>query len=175
MRPGNPVRTSTVTTPAVAPDLRRPLVTDALPMRIDPVACRCYRGHFVDLAGYGVRDLCWDGDDLLVLAGPTMSLDAPPQIFRWIDAAADVGKGSDAPEAFRWRPSDDPSLPGRLASCEGLYPGGWKPGEPGTDHAESLASLDDSSTQLLIAYDTPGKGRLKNKVELAVDVVSWKK
>ena len=32
---------------------------------------------FLDLGGLGVRDLCPDGDDLLVLAGPTMALSGP--------------------------------------------------------------------------------------------------
>ena len=34
-------------------------------------------------AGSGVRDLCPHGDDLLVLAGPTMDLDGPVHVFRW--------------------------------------------------------------------------------------------
>lgn len=42
-----------------------------------------YRHHFLDLAGHGIRDLCWHGDDLLILAGPTTGLDSPPLIFRW--------------------------------------------------------------------------------------------
>src|SRR4030095_377034 len=33
-----------------------------------------YRKHLLDLGGLGVRDLCPDGDDLLVLAGPSMAL-----------------------------------------------------------------------------------------------------
>ena len=36
---------------------------------------RRYRKHFLDLRGLGVRDLCRHGNDLLVLAGPTMELD----------------------------------------------------------------------------------------------------
>ena len=42
-----------------------------------------YRKHFLDLGGLGVRDLCLDGDDLLILAGPTMDLDGPVTVFRW--------------------------------------------------------------------------------------------
>ncbi|MFZ1643053.1 MAG: DUF3616 domain-containing protein [Candidatus Contendobacter sp.] len=44
---------------------------------------RPYRKHFLDLGGLGVRDLCVQGDDLLVLAGPTMALAGPLTIFRW--------------------------------------------------------------------------------------------
>ncbi|MNG03413.1 hypothetical protein D3C84_864920 [compost metagenome] len=36
--------------------------------------CR-YRKHFFALNGLGFRDLCTSGDDLLILAGPTMDLD----------------------------------------------------------------------------------------------------
>src|SRR5262249_18287653 len=41
-----------------------------------------YQKHFVDLGGLGVRDLHWAGDDLLILAGPTMNLDGPSQLYR---------------------------------------------------------------------------------------------
>src|SRR3546814_13829874 len=42
-----------------------------------------YRKHFLDLDGLGIRELVFDGDDLLVLAGPTMDLDGPVVLFRW--------------------------------------------------------------------------------------------
>ncbi|MDQ5854378.1 MAG: DUF3616 domain-containing protein, partial [Chloroflexota bacterium] len=44
---------------------------------------RLYRKHFLDLGGLGIRDLCVQGPDLLILAGPTMDLDGPVTIFRW--------------------------------------------------------------------------------------------
>lgn len=44
---------------------------------------RRYRKHFLDLRGLGVRDLCHHGDDLLVLAGPTMEFDGRTAVFRW--------------------------------------------------------------------------------------------
>ena len=47
---------------------------------------RRYRKHFLRLDGLGVRDLCRHGDDLLVLAGPTMELDGRAAVFRWRDA-----------------------------------------------------------------------------------------
>ena len=46
-----------------------------------------YRKHFLDLGGLGVRDLCVDGKDLLILAGPTMKLDGPALVLRWPDVA----------------------------------------------------------------------------------------
>jgi hypothetical protein len=44
---------------------------------------RPYRKHFLQLHGLGIRDLCVQGDDLLILAGPTMELDGPATIYRW--------------------------------------------------------------------------------------------
>ena len=38
-----------------------------------------YRKHFLDLGGLGVRDLCMEGQDLLILAGPTMNW----MVLRW--------------------------------------------------------------------------------------------
>lgn len=47
-----------------------------------------YRKHFLDLQGMGIRDLRRDGDDLLVLAGATMSLSAPSSLWRWPGGAS---------------------------------------------------------------------------------------
>ena len=44
---------------------------------------RAYWKHFLRLNGFGVRDLCVQGKDLLILAGPTMNLDGPVPVFRW--------------------------------------------------------------------------------------------
>ena len=44
---------------------------------------RRVRKHFLDLDGRGVRDIHLDGDDLLVLAGPTMPLDGAMSVLRW--------------------------------------------------------------------------------------------
>lgn len=44
---------------------------------------RPYRKHFLDLKGLGIRDLCVQGSDLLILAGPTLALAGPLTIFRW--------------------------------------------------------------------------------------------
>lgn len=44
---------------------------------------RLYRKHFLHLDGLGIRDLCTQGSDLLILAGPTMSLEGPVRVFRW--------------------------------------------------------------------------------------------
>lgn len=41
------------------------------------------RFHLLDLQGFGVRDLEWRGDDLLILAGPTMTRQNESALFRW--------------------------------------------------------------------------------------------
>ena len=43
---------------------------------------KLYKKHFIYLNGLGIRDLCLDGEDLLILAGPTMELDGPVRIYR---------------------------------------------------------------------------------------------
>lgn len=42
-----------------------------------------YRKHFLDLGGLGVRDLCMQGADILVLAGPAMDGPGPFALHRW--------------------------------------------------------------------------------------------
>lgn len=46
-----------------------------------------YRKHFLKLDGLGVRDIALLGDDLLILAGPSMAHDGPSGIWRWKNGA----------------------------------------------------------------------------------------
>lgn len=103
---------------------------------------RPYRKHVLDLAGLGVRDLCPHGDDLLVLAGPTMDLDGPVHVFRWHGALT-----ADTPQVVR----------GEQLTREVDLPFG-----PGTDHAEGIGLLDDDpdGPRLLVVYDSPAPERL---------------
>ena len=109
---------------------------------------RRYRKHVLDLSGLGVRDLCPHGDDLLVLAGPTMDLDGPVHVFRWHGAMS-----VEAPTVVR----------GDALTRELDLPYG-----EGTDHAEGIGLLDDS--RLLVVYDSPSAQRLQDGAVLA-DVV----
>ena len=61
---------------------------------IGPNDC-CYRKHFLHLGGLGIRDLCRQGRDLLILAGPTMNIDGPVTIFRWPDGTEKKESGAD--------------------------------------------------------------------------------
>ncbi|QXG76378.1 DUF3616 domain-containing protein [Modestobacter sp. L9-4] len=99
---------------------------------------RRYRTHVLRMAGLGVRDLCPDGDDLLVLAGPTMDLDGPVRVYRWHDALT-----AEAPQVVR-----DDALTRELDLPYG----------DGDDHAEGIGLL--GSDRLLVVYDSPAPGRL---------------
>ncbi len=57
------------------------------------------RKHFLQLGGLGVRDLHFAGDDLYILAGPTMVLDGDIRLFRW------------PKHALRWRITARRALP----------------------------------------------------------------
>jgi uncharacterized protein DUF3616 len=101
-----------------------------------------YRKHFLDLGGLGVRDLCPDGDDLLVLAGPSMALSGPVRVFRWHGAT--TGESG-------------PVVRGEEISLETELPHG-----DGVDHAEGIALLepgDPGGARLLVVYDSPSPAR----------------
>ncbi|MFI6733361.1 DUF3616 domain-containing protein [Nonomuraea sp. NPDC050451] len=104
-----------------------------------------YRKHFLDLGGLGVRDLCPDGDSLLILAGPTMDLDGPVRIVRWRPGT----RQGVVPE-------------GELETVIEL-PYGVK-----CDHPEGLALLDDG--RLMIVYDSPSPARITPAGGVLADV-----
>src|SRR5262249_5064604 len=52
-----------------------------------------YRKHFADLSGLGIRDLALDGDNIVILAGPTMGLSGPWSLLRWRDGMAQTEEG----------------------------------------------------------------------------------
>lgn len=113
---------------------------------------RPYRKHFLQLDGLGVRDLCVQGDDLLLLAGPTMSLDGPVRVYRW--------HGGAQPQAE--------SLVERAAlSIVTDVPHGQ-----GADHAEGIALFPQADDQpgLLVVYDNAAEGRKRGEAGVLADV-----
>lgn len=110
---------------------------------------RRYRKHFLDLRGLGVRDLCRHGNDLLVLAGPTMELDGRTAVFRWRDAL------TSRVEAVL--PRDD-------LRCELDVPFGKR-----EDHAEGITLLDHGNSALVV-YDTPADERKTGRHGFRADV-----
>lgn len=113
-----------------------------------------YRTHLLDLGGLGVRDLCPHGDDLLVLAGPSMSLDGPVRVHRWRDAA-----GAEAPVLGR-----PPELTRELDLPHGAD------ADEGLDHPEGIALLADD--ELLVVYDSQAPARLVEPGTVLADVVA---
>jgi hypothetical protein len=110
---------------------------------------RPYRKHFLDLRGAGVRDLCRDGDDLLVLAGPTMELDGRTAVFRWRDALTQEGEAVLRKEDLK---------------CELNVPFG-----KGEDRAEGITLLKDGR-RALVVYDKPAGERKTGSHRVRADV-----
>ena len=116
-----------------------------------------YRKHFLDLRGLGVRELCADGDDMLVLAGPTMDVDGPAGVFRWRNAFE----------------ADGDTLTGRddLEQVAELPYGTGQDGE--CDHPEGMTpwtSADGRASELLIVYDAPHRRRIEGDGRVRADV-----
>jgi len=114
---------------------------------------RPYRKHFLQLGGLGVRDLCVQGDDLLILAGPAMVLDGPVAVFRWPGGAK----------------TEEESMVS-VGKLERLLD---VPYGEGVDHAEglSLFSIDGSEAhQIIIVYDSASKNRQPGDDTMLADI-----
>lgn len=105
---------------------------------------RRYERFFLDLHGLGVRELCPHGEDLLILAGPTMQLDGRAVVLRWRGALAARG------DALVER--DQLEVLHELSYGHGS--------DEGVEHPEGLALVDDAGAPaLLVVYDSPGRRR----------------
>lgn len=110
---------------------------------------RAYKKHFLDLNGLGVRDICVDEQDLLILAGPTMDLDGPVAVYRWREALESSAE--------------------QLISAEDLELLFAVPNGIGVDHAEGMAMVADPK-RLLVVYDSPGTERKISDRAVKADV-----
>ncbi|MBW4598323.1 MAG: DUF3616 domain-containing protein [Calothrix sp. FI2-JRJ7] len=95
-----------------------------------------YKKHFLYLNGLGIRDICRDGSDLLILAGPTMDLDGPVQVYRLCD-------GFNLQENVLHRPEVVLDIPYGNRD----------------DHAEGMTLFKQvlGKPSLLVVYDSPSK------------------
>lgn len=104
---------------------------------------RQYKRHFLDLDGLGIRELCWEpnGENLLVLAGPTMDLDAAHSLFQLHqpDGLKDNSLSSQKNKQLEYL---------------GDIPHGRK-----SDRAEGITFLDKTRS-ILVVYDSPVEKRL---------------
>ena len=115
---------------------------------------KLYNKHFVDLNGLGVRELCWNGKDLIVLAGPTMTVSGAMRVFR---LKGILGRSGD-------------SLTGQDGGdLQVLFD---LPFKVGTDNAEGLSLFPylDGQNSLLVVYDSPDAGRMVEKNAILADV-----
>ncbi len=128
-------------------------------LHLTPIAPdrRPYLKHFLQLGGLGVRDLCRQGDDLFILAGPTMELDGPVRLLRWRGGAK------------RHKSAE-------MVAAEALQPLLDIPYGQGKDHAEgmTLFTLDGGKTQsLLVVYDTAAEQRKHANNAVMADVFQF--
>ncbi len=122
------------------------------PRAIGPSGRR-YRKHLLDTGGLGVRDLRLDGEDLLLLVGPTMALEGTAHVLRWHGAVTDETEGM---------------VPiHRLELVADL------PYSREMDHPEGLELWPDGgSGAFLVVYDAPGPERLNaNSRTVRADVL----
>jgi Protein of unknown function (DUF3616) len=110
---------------------------------------KAYKKHFLWLNGLGIRDLCLDGEDMLILAGPTMDLDGPVQIYRWQGGFNSAENSLSYPELVQDIPYGNRE-----------------------DHAEGMTIFNDVSGKpsLLVVYDSPAKNRLLGDRTVIADV-----
>ena len=130
-------------------------------LRLKPIGPkqRLYRKHFLRLGGLGVRDLCVQDADILILAGPTMSIDGPVTVFRWVGGAA-------------------PQKEECVVPADELEHVVDVPYGQGVDHAEgmTLFSTDEGAARsLLIVYDSASESRQLKENTVAADFLQLPK
>jgi len=111
-----------------------------------------YRRHFLDLNGLGIRDLLADGEDLLILAGPTMDHPGPCHVYRW-------------PGGWCARQAD-------IVTAAQLVDLGALPAKAGCDKPEGMTFVpsDGGPPQLLVVYDSPCPERLSGRGSVTADL-----
>lgn len=124
---------------------------------IGPKNCP-YKKHFLDVAGMGIRELVPSGNDLLLLAGPTMDLDGVISVFRWKSALTRTRR---AKYTITYRHQIE-----RLFDTPHGHGADF-----GKDKSEGMALL--SSNELLIVYDSPAETRKSGNVDVQADVVKF--
>lgn len=107
-----------------------------------------YKKYFINLNGLGIRDLCLNGEDLLILAGPTMDLDGPVRVYR-------LENLEDLQENVLYKPKQILEIP---------YGNG-------NDHAEGMTLITNTETpSILVVYDSPAPERLIGESDVIADV-----
>ncbi|MGZ8411857.1 MAG: DUF3616 domain-containing protein [Gemmatirosa sp.] len=126
-------------------------VDDALRLRRCGPDGRRYEKFFLDLSGLGVRELCLHGDDLLILAGPTMQLDGRAVVLRWRGARHARG---------------DTIVDRAALEIVAELPYG-RGDDEGVEHPEGIAVLGDARPALLVVHDAPSARRVRGDALIA--------
>jgi hypothetical protein len=113
---------------------------------------RLYKKHFLHMEGMGVRELRVSGNDLLVLAGPTMDLDGTIAVYRWQDALLQTDQAIVHRKELH-RLFDIPHGHGETT---------------GQDKAEGMALYDKD--YVLIVFDSPTDARKPNESDVVADL-----
>lgn len=125
--------------------------TESTQLTLKPIGAEgeLYKKHFVDLQGLGIRDLCLQGQDLLILAGPTMSLDGPVQVFRLENGANLEDNVLSQPEMIMDLPYGQ-----------------------GDHHAEGMALFTPviREPSILVVYDSPAAATITEASGVLADV-----
>jgi len=121
-------------------------------MNLQPIGAnsQLYKKHFIFLNGLGIRDLYQDREDLLILAGPTMDLDGPVQIYRLHGGAILQQEVITQPEYIMDIPYGNRD-----------------------DHAEGITMFQDicGKPSVLVVYDSPNNNRLVGDGGVIADVI----
>ena len=116
------------------------------------------RKHFLQLEGLGIRDLLFSGDDLYILAGPTMVLDGDIRVFKWPNAKSLLADNREA-VGFETGLNELLSLPHGH----------------GTNRAEAICQLPPElashSPSWLVLYDAPGLDRKDGEYTVFGDIL----
>jgi hypothetical protein len=123
------------------------------------------RKHFLQLEGLGVRDLHFSGDDLYILAGPTMVLNGDIRVFKWTGARSLLAANRE-PVRFEETLTESVALPhGR----------GINRAEAMCDLPAALAAdLGTGTRSWLVLYDAPGPDRKDGEYTVFGDLLQPK-
>lgn len=124
-------------------------------LKLGKIGCdgELYKKHFINLNGLGIRDLHLDGEDLLILAGPTMDLDGPVCVYSLQDVINLKENIFSEPEIILTIPHGNRD-----------------------DRAEGIALFQDicGETRLLVVYDSPSQTkRLVGETSVIADVFEF--
>lgn len=115
---------------------------------------QCYRKYFLPLGGLGTRSILLDGEDMIILAGPTMPVGVPSQVYRW--------QGAMRHEESAVIGASELELLGDL------------PANMDDDRPEAIEhwSREEGARSLMVVHDTPAPGRVdKIRKTILADVI----